>query len=54
MTLLRWEALKEAIEYEKLSRRLVVTPLLDFDRQIGPASVDLKAWHRVPRAASYR
>jgi dCTP deaminase len=42
VTLLRWEALKEAVECEELSQRLVVTPLLDFDKQIGPASVDLR------------
>jgi dCTP deaminase len=42
MTLLHWEALKEATERKDLSQRLVVTPLLDFEKQIGPASVDLR------------
>ncbi len=42
MTLLHWEALKEAIEEEDLARRLVFMPMLDFDEQVGSASVDLR------------
>jgi dCTP deaminase len=42
VTLLHWEDLKEAIECEDLARRLVVMPLMDFDKQMGPASIDLR------------
>lgn len=42
MTLLHWEALKDATEEEVLSRRLVFMPMLDFGVQVGPASVDLR------------
>jgi dCTP deaminase len=42
MTLLHWEALKEAIENKRPDQRLVFMPMLDFDRQVGPASVDLR------------
>jgi dCTP deaminase len=40
--LLHWESLRRAMEEESLERRLVVMPILDFDRQVGPASVDLR------------
>jgi len=42
MTLLHWEALRDAIDETDLDRRLVFMPLLDFDEQVGPASVDLR------------
>jgi dCTP deaminase len=42
MSLLHWESLKEAIEYEDLSQRLVFMPMLDFEKQMGAASVDLR------------
>jgi dCTP deaminase len=42
VTLLHWEALKDAIEETNLARRLVFMPMLDFDQQVGPASVDLR------------
>jgi dCTP deaminase len=42
MTLLKHEALKDAIEADDLESRLVIMPLLDRDRQIGPASVDVR------------
>jgi len=42
MTLLKHEALKDAIEADDLESRLVIMPLLDLDRQIGPASVDVR------------
>ncbi len=41
MTLLRYEDLKELVHTAPFPERLVVTPLLD-DRQIGPASIDLR------------
>jgi dCTP deaminase len=40
--LLHWEALKAAIEQKRLDQRLVFMPMLDFDKQVGPASVDLR------------
>jgi len=40
--LLHWEALKTAIEQKSLDQRLVFMPMLDFDKQVGPASVDLR------------
>lgn len=42
MTLLHSEGLKEAIECDDLSRRLIVMPFLDFEKQRGPASIDLR------------
>jgi dCTP deaminase len=42
MTLLHWEALKQAIESRELEQRLVFMPMLDFNKQVGPASVDLR------------
>jgi dCTP deaminase len=42
VTLLHWEALKDAIEEPELRRRLVFMPMLDFDQQVGSASVDLR------------
>lgn len=42
MALLGYEALKEAIERDDLEHRLVIMPLLDPNRQIGPASVDVR------------
>jgi dCTP deaminase len=42
VTLLHWEALKERIESKDLGQRLVFMPMLDFDKQLGPASVDLR------------
>jgi dCTP deaminase len=42
MTLLHWEGLNEAIECDDLLGRLVVIPLLDFDKQMGAASIDLR------------
>jgi len=42
MALLKYEELKAAIETEELDDRLVVMPLLDRERQIGPASVDVR------------
>ncbi len=42
MNLLHWEGLKEAIECDELSQRLVFMPMLDFEKQMGPASVDLR------------
>ena len=42
MALLRHEALESAIYDEDLSERLVVMPMLDKKKQIGPASVDVR------------
>jgi dCTP deaminase len=42
LMLLHWEALKEATEEKSLARRLVFMPMLDLDKQLGPASVDLR------------
>lgn len=42
MTLLHSEGLRDAIDENDLTRRLVVMPMLDFDQQVGPASVDLR------------
>lgn len=42
MTLLRYEALMEALDTESLERRLVVMPMLDRDTQVGPASIDVR------------
>jgi len=42
VSVLHWEGLEEAVKRDDLSERLVVMPLLDFKRQIGPASVDLR------------
>jgi dCTP deaminase len=42
MTLLKWEELTAAISAENPDDRLVVTPILDPDTQIGPASIDLR------------
>jgi dCTP deaminase len=41
MTLLRREELEAALDAD-LEERLVVTPLLDRSRQLGPASIDLR------------
>lgn len=41
MTLLGWESLDEALK-APLTERLVVTPLLDRDQQVGPAAIDLR------------
>jgi dCTP deaminase len=41
VTLLHHEALRHAMQAERLEDRLVVMPLLD-DSQIGPASIDLR------------
>ena len=40
--LLQREALRAAMEEPDLSKRLVVTPLLDPDQQVGPGSIDLR------------
>ena len=42
MTLLKQEDLRNAIESADLESRLVIMPLLDRDKQIGPASVDVR------------
>lgn len=42
MTLLQKEALIAAMQVDDVARRLVVTPLLDPEKQIGPGSVDLR------------
>ena len=42
MTLLRSEDLYEAMERADLDERLVIMPMLDADKQIGPASIDLR------------
>jgi dCTP deaminase len=42
MTLLGTEELKKALAEEDLASRLVVMPLLDPGRQIGPASIDVR------------
>jgi dCTP deaminase len=42
LMLLHWEALKAAIEEKNLDKRLVFMPMLDFNKQVGPASVDLR------------
>jgi len=41
MTLIRAEALREALSHPEIEKRLAVTPLLE-DSQIGPASIDLR------------
>lgn len=42
MTLLRKEDLKSALAQPDLDRRLIVTPLLAEQKQLGPASIDLR------------
>lgn len=42
MTLLRHEALQAALDEPDLAKRLVVTPLLDREKQVGSASIDLR------------
>lgn len=42
LSLLRWEELKLAIEEKEFDRRLIFMPLVDFDEQVGSASVDLR------------
>lgn len=42
MTLLHKEALRSAMREPDLDKRLVVTPLLSPQRQLGPASIDLR------------
>lgn len=40
--LLQREAIHAAMAEKTLSKRLVVTPLLDKDKQVGPSSIDLR------------
>jgi dCTP deaminase len=42
MSILQHESLEAAIECKDLSQRLIVMPFLDFGKQLGPASVDLR------------
>lgn len=40
--LLQREALLDALDQEDIEQRLVVTPLLDREQQVGPGSIDLR------------
>lgn len=42
MTLLEYEALEAALNAERLADRLIVMPLLDAERQVGAASIDVR------------
>lgn len=42
MALLRHESLRGALRDADLDRRLIVMPLLDPDKQVGPASIDVR------------
>ncbi len=40
--LLQNEALEEALRRERLAERLVVTPILEWDKQVGESSIDVR------------